>query len=565
MPTSEHDDTRLLSFHYFSPMLLRRWCLSLLTACCLLLIASCHSKKEKSRSVFRYNEANGIATLDPAFAKNQSIIWAVHQLYNTLVETDTALHIVSSLALRWDISKDRKTYTFHLRQDVFFHPNPAFASGMGRKMTAADVAFSFRRIMDPATASSGAWIFNGRVDSLAPFAAIDDSTFQLKLQRPFNPILGILTMQYCSIVPKEAVEKYGKDFRRNPCGTGPFILKDWEEGLALTMLKNEHYFEKDNSGRRLPYLDAIKINFYDSKASEFLNFRQGKLDFINDIDPSFKDEVLTKNGELKPAWKDKTVLQKHAYLNTEYIGILADTTNPLLQNNPVRLRQLRQAINYAIDKPRMVQYLRNSIGFPATAGFSPPGLPSFDTAVHGYTYQPVKAKQLLAEAGFKDGKNLPVIKLQTIPIYADLGSYVASQLAEAGIPVQVEVMQRSLLLEQISKSSALFFRANWFADYPDAENYFTLFYSKNPAPPNYTRYSNAAYDALYEKALAETNESVRYQLYHQMDRQVIADAPVVPLWYDMVIHLVQLRVKGFDANALNLLELRRVKVNQNEQ
>lgn len=542
-------------------MLLRNWYFSLFIIHFSLFIASCHSIKDESKSVFHYNEANGIATLDPAFAKNQSIIWAVHQLYNTLVETDTALHIVPSLALRWAISEDRKTYTFHLRQDVFFHDNVIFPNGKGRRMTAADVAFSFQRIADPATASSGAWIFNGRVDSIAPFTAINDSTFQLKLQRPFNPILGILTMQYCSIIPREAVEKWGKDFRRNPCGTGPFIFKEWEEGLALTMLKNEAYFERDSLGKRLPYLDAIKINFYDSKASEFLNFRQGKLDFINDIDPSFKDEVLTKNGELKPAWKGKTVLQKHAYLNTEYIGILADTANPLLQNNPIRLRKLRQAINYAIDKPRMIQYLRNSIGFAATAGFSPPGLPSFDTAVHGYTYQPAKAKQLLAEAGFAGGKNLPLIKLQTIPIYADLGSYVASQLAEAGIPVQVEVMQRSLLLEQISKSGALFFRANWFADYPDAENYFTLFYSKNPAPPNYTRYNNPQYDQLYEKALAETNDSIRYQLYHQMDRQIIADAPVVPMWYDMVIHLVQPRVKGFYANALNLLELRRVSVN----
>jgi oligopeptide transport system substrate-binding protein len=541
-------------------MLLKGRFVSVLLLTFYLLLSSCHSNQEGGKAVFRYNEASGIATLDPAFAKNQSIIWAVHQLYNTLVETDTALHIVPSLATRWDISEDRKTYTFHLRSNVFFHDNAAFANGKGRRMTAADVVYSFQRIIDPATASSGAWIFNSRVDSVTPFTALDDSTFQLRLQRPFNPILGILTMQYCSIVPQEAVEKWGKDFRRNPCGTGPFVLKEWEEGLALTMLKNEHYFEQDESGKQLPYLDAIKVHFYDSKAAEFLAFRQGKLDFINDIDPSFKDEVLTKAGELKQEWQDEVVLQKHAYLNTEYIGILADTTNPLLLNNPLRQRKLRQAINYAIDKRRMMLYLRNSIGYAASAGFSPPGLPSFDTAVHGYTFQPQRAKQLLAESGFPDGKNLPLIKLQTIPIYADFGSYVASQLAEQGIPVQVEVMQRSLLLEQIAKSEALFFRANWFADYPDAENYFTLFYSKNPAPPNYTRYSNPAYDALYEKSLAETNDSIRYGYYHQMDKLIIADAPVVSMWYDMVIHLVQPQVKGFYANALNLLELRRVKL-----
>ena len=521
-----------------------------------LILLSCRHISDKSKTVFRYNEQTGIATLDPAFAKNQSIIWAIHQLYNTLIETDSVLNLVPSLALSWDISGNGTIYTFHLRPDVFFHDNEAFAGGKGRRMVAADVVYSLQRITDPATASSGAWIFNNRVDSTEAFNAIDDSTFQLKLERPFNPILGILSMQYCSIVPHEVVEKYGKDFRRHPCGTGPFMFKDWEEGLALTMLKNPTYFQQDTAGNKLPYLDAIKISFLDSKAAEFLNFRQGKLDFINDIDPSFKDEILTKKGDLKKDWEGKVQLQKHAYLTTEYLGILFDSTNELVRNSPLRVRKLRQAINYAIDKPKMMLYLRNSIGYAATSGFSPQGLPSFDIAVKGYDYQPEKARQLLVEAGFSDGKNLPQIKLLTVPIYADLGSYIASQLGEAGIPVQVEVIQKSLLLEQTSKSQALFFRGSWQADYPDAENFFTVFYSKNPAPPNYTRYKNPVFDALYEKALTETNDSLRYKMYNEMDKQIIADAPVVPLWYDMVIHLIQPNVSGFDANALNLLELR---------
>lgn len=521
-----------------------------------LFLLSCKHKKDSYKTIFRYNEQTGIATLDPAFAKNQSIIWAIHQLYNTLIETDSALNLVPSLALRWEIDGSGTTYIFHLRNDVFFHDNEAFVNGKGRKMIADDVVFSLKRITNPATASSGAWIFNNHIDTTEAFKAINDSTFQLKLARPFNPILGILSMQYCSIVPHEVVEKYGKDFRRHPCGTGPFMFKDWEEGLALTMLKNPIYFEQDANGKKLPYLDAVKISFLDSKAAEFLNFRQGKLDFINDIDPSFKDELLTKKGDLKKDWEGKVQLQKHAYLTTEYLGILFDSSNDLVRNSPLKIKKVRQAINYAIDKEKMMLYLRNSIGFAATSGFSPKGLPSFNIAVKGYNYQPIKARNLLKEAGFANGKNLPQIKLLTVPIYADLGSYIASQLGESGIPVQVEVIQKSLLLEQTSKSQALFFRGSWQADYPDAENFFSVFYSKNPAPPNYTRFKNPAFDNLYEKALTENNDSLRYTMYNEMDKLIIEDAPVVPLWYDMVIHLIQPGVKGFNANALNLLELR---------
>jgi peptide/nickel transport system substrate-binding protein len=133
-------------------------------------------------------------------------------------------------------------------------------------------------------------------------------------------------------------------------------------------------------------------------------------------------------------------------------------------------------------------------------------------------------------------------------------------MEEVGIPVQVEVIQKSLLLEQTAKSAALFFRASWIADYPDAENYMAMFYSKNPAPPNYTRFKNAEFDLLYEKALLETRDSVRYGLYRAMDQLVINEAPIIPMWYDMAIHLVQPGVKGFGPNALNLLELRRTKL-----
>ena len=550
---------------FFKPFVLKRLLNYFLYAFILFIFCainfSCGSKASSGKMVFSYNQQEGLPTLDPAFAKNQATMWAAHQLYNTLVETDSNLNIVPSLAKAWDVSDDRLTYTFHLRNDVLFHDNKAFENGKGRKMTAADVAYSLSRIMDKQTASSGAWIFNNRVDSAGGFTAVNDTTFQLKLVRPFHPILGILSMQYCSIVPGEVVEKYGKDFRSHPCGTGPFRFQFWEEGQALILHKNPNYFERDEQGKQLPYLDAIKISFLDSKATEFLAFQQGELSFINDIDPSFKDEVLTKKGELRKDWQQKIYMNKSPYLNTEYLGILVDEKNELVKNSPLKLKALRQAINSTINRVKLTMYMRNSIGIAAEHGFVPAGLPSRNAElVKGYPYNPSRAQQLLNEAGFPDGKNLPVIRLLTIPIYADIGSFVAKQLEESGIKVQVEVVQKSLLLELTAKSRAPFFRGGWIADYPDAENYMAMFYSKNPAPPNYTQYKNPGFDVLYEKALMEENDSLRYQLYRQMDQMVINDAPVVPLWYDIVIHLVNKNVKNFRPNALNLLELRRVVV-----
>ncbi|HVS97768.1 MAG TPA: ABC transporter substrate-binding protein [Puia sp.] len=557
---------------------------------CLLLLGGCGPGAEhKGKKVFSYNESDNIATLDPAFAKNRSIIWAVHQLYSTLVETDDRLNIVPCLAKSWEVSPDRRTWTFHLRTDVFFQDDEVFPGGRGRRMVAGDVVYSLNRLLDPTTASSGAWIFHGRIDTSGgggsegpavgnsgsrgrdggvsgspaggAFAAVDDSTFRLRLIRPFNPILGLLTMPYCSVVPREVVERYGKEFRAHPCGTGPFRFKSWEEEQALILVKNEHYFERDSAGRQLPYLDAVKITFNNEKATEFLQFRQGQLDFINEVDASFKDEVLNKRGKLKKEWEGKIVLSVYPQLNTEYLGILVDTTSDLVKHSPLRLLRVRQAINFGFDRRKLMLYLRNSLGLPAESGFVPAGLPSFDsTKVHGYHYDPVRARALLAAAGFPDGRGLPPVKLMTIPNYADVATFLARQLQDIGMHIDVEVVQKSLLLEETAQSKALFFRGSWIADYPDAENYLSVFYSKNPAPPNYTRFSDPVFDRLYERALEETVDSVRYRLYHEMDQRVMDASPVVPVWYDEVVHLINPRVRGLTPNALNLLELRRVDV-----
>jgi len=257
-------------------------------------------------------------------------------------------------------------------------------------------------------------------------------------------------------------------------------------------------------------------------------------------------------------------LQVHPYLNTEYFGVLVDSTNPLIKGSPLRMKKIRQAINYGFDRNKLVLYLRNSLGTPAISGFVPAGLPSFDsTRVKGYHYDPVKARQLLAEAGYFNEKDPPEIRLLTISNYSDIAEYVDGQLTELGMKkVEVEVVRKSLLLEMTANGTALFFRGSWIADYPDAENYLSVFYSKNPAPPNYTRYKNPRFDALFEKALSEENDSLRYILYQQADQTVMDDSPIIPLWYDKVVHLVQPNITGFNPNALNLLELRRTRLGE---
>ena len=523
----------------------------------ILFSAACGIPKS-DKKIFRMNQVQNVETLDPAFAKNQYIMWHVNQTYNRLIEFDENMNPQPSLAKSWQISTDRLTYTFILRDDVFFHDNEAFINGKGRKMVASDIVYSFERIIDEKTASSGAWIFNDRVDSVQPFVAINDSTFELHLLRPFNPMLGILSMQYCSIVPKEVVEKWGKDFRSHPCGTGPFVFQDWEEAVAVTYRKNENYWERDSDGNRLPYIDGIKFSQVDSKATEFLLFMQGDIDFMNSIDAVFKDQILSKKGELKEEFKSQFRLQKHAYLNVEYLGILQDetkNTSKILLN-----KKIRQAINYGFDRKKMITYIRNNIGIPANAGMIPISLKGYDSnLVKGYSYQPEKAKQLIDEVKRELG-SIPTITLLSNDNYSDRCTFIASQLKEIGLDIKIEIMQPSLLREQMSNSNANFFWATWIADYPDAECYLTMFYGNNTAPPNYTRFKNAQYDQLYEQCLVESDEKRKIELFQAMDKIIIEEAPCVPLFYDEVMHFVQNRVMNFNTNSSNLIDLKRVKL-----
>ena len=526
------------------------------------LLTACGGNRHEDKTIFRYNETVGIATLDPAFAKDQSTIWPCKQLYNGLVELSTseagddAIQVEPSIAKHWNISPDGLTYTFTLRNDVYFHKNELIKDST-RRVVAEDFVYSFRRIIDPAVLSPGAWVLS-EVDT---FYATNDTSFIIKLKEPFSPFLSLLGMVYCSVVPHEVVEHYGKDFRSHPCGTGPFQFQYWKEGVKLVLRKNPNYFEKG-----LPYLDAVAITFIVDRQTVFLEFLKGNLDFMNSLDASYKDEILTLDGQLKEKYADRIDMVSIPYLNTEYLGFNMEGvigSEKGVKGSERTNVLLRKAISCGFDRRKMMRYLRNNIGVPGVYGFIPRGLPGAAKEPIN-EYDPERARRLLAEAGYPGGKGLPTLKLSTTSNYLDLCKYIQQQVGLLGINVEVDVNPPAPLREQMAQGKLQWFRGSWIADYPDAENYLSLFYSPNcaPAGPNYTRFKDSQVDKLYARARATADDSLRAVLYHQIDSLVMEQAPVLVLYYDQILHFTHKNVTGLRTNAMNTLDLRRVKITQ---
>jgi peptide/nickel transport system substrate-binding protein len=534
----------------------------------LVLAAGCSQRHddEENLAIFKYNESAGILTLDPIYAKDLPHIWACNQVFNSLVAFDDKMNLVPMVAKSWDISDDGLTYTFHLRDDVQFHVDKCFEGEKQapepvegpapRIVTAQDFVYSFNRVVDKSLNSPGLWIFSSvkHDDDHYAFTALDDTTFQIELAKPFPPFLGILSMTYASVVPHEAVEYYGDDFRSHPVGTGPFKFQYWKENVKLVFRKNPNYFERDEAGERLPYIDAVSVSFLIDKQVAFLEFIKGKFDFMSGIDARYKDELLTYDGNLRKKYEDKIELITEPYLNTEYFSFFIDPNDEL---GPERAKALRQAVSLCIDREKMLRYLRNGIGEPGTGGMIPVGLPGHSSTI-GYGYDLKRAQRLVAENHLEGY----LLQLSTVADYADIGKFVQSQVEQIGLQCKMEVMPPATMRSMRSNGSLPFFRSSWVADYPDAENYLSLFVSSNFAPsgPNYCHYTNPKFDKLFDKALLCNDLEQRATYYTEMDSLMMQDAPVVVLFYDEVLRFVNKRVKDMGSNPTNLLDLRRVKI-----
>ncbi len=529
-----------------------------------LLLFSCENPENENdkRTIFNYNEKNGVTSLDPAAASNFENIGPVNQLFNGLVQMDDELNVIPCIAKNYVLSKDGLCYTFYLRSDVYFHDNVCFEGGKGRRVVAHDFEYSFNRLFDSKVSSATTLldkIDRSEKTNYKGFVAVNDSTFQIYLTEPFSTFINILTMKYFSVVPFEAIDYYKLDFRKNPVGTGPFVFKIWDEGSKLILLKNPDYFERDEKNVRLPYLDAVTVSFIKDRETAFMELLNGKFDMVSGADAFNINEVLDKEGNLRDLYQKKFYLQKQTYLKTDYIGILVDQSLPLVKNSPLKLRAIRQAINYAFDREKLIKYLRNNLGKAAQSGFIPPGMKSYDSVqVRGYSYRPDKVNELLKEAGFPEGKGLPELTLHVTDNSKEQVEFIQSQLAENKIKVSISIEKPSVLRQAVNSCEYTLFKKSWIADYADEENFMSLFYSKNFAPQgvNFFHFKNDEFDQAYEKAQKTNDKEEKIRLYQKMDRLIMEDAPVIPLYYDEVIRLVNHRIKNFSTNPMNLLNLK---------
>lgn len=539
-----------------------------------MLTAGC-GKKDSTGKIFRYNEPNGIESLDPITANNYP---ALHVLINTcegLVEYDKDAKLQPLIASRYEVSEDGKTYTFHLRSNVYFHDDKCFKEGKGRKVTAGDFKYCYERVCDPRAKTRGLWVYRDKVLGAEEFAASpdkvkeitgfiakDDSTFIIKLVQPFAPFLSILTMPYGYVYPKEAVEFYKDDMGFRIVGTGPFRFVKWDVDKELVCVKNENYWAKDKQGKTLPKIEGFTVSFIRSSETEFLDFKEGRLDFDKPSIDVF-GQITDDKGELLPEYNFELI--KQPYLNTVYLGTMMNPKmeggkdNPLAEN-----KKLRQAINYAIDRDKICTFVLKNKGTPGVNGPLPVGMPGYSKDTKGYSYDKEKAKQLLREAGYPDGKGLTLkLVYHNDESQRELCEAIQAQLKEVGINLQIEEMLGATHRSAQNEGKLQFWRANWGADYYDPENYYALFYSKNETPigPNTNHYKNAAVDSLYELGLKLTDFNERMKVYNEIDRLIFEDSPWIIIYYNKYIYLKQKRVSGMYVDGLGIINLKYCEIN----
>ncbi|MBC7385980.1 MAG: ABC transporter substrate-binding protein, partial [Cryobacterium sp.] len=525
----------------------------------------CSKKNELDHTNTYYTSSTAkIKGLDPAFADDLYSGLEATRVYEGLVEYEYlkrpyTLKPAIAEALP-KISKDGKTYTFKIKSDVLFQDDKAFkaTSGKGRVVTAEDFVYSFKRLADPKLNSPMWWIFDGKIEGLnewreaaqkagktdyaltaSGLKAVDATTLEIKLKSPSYQFIYALAMPAGSVVAREAVEEYGQEFLNHPVGTGAFKLKEYNPTSQIVYVRNPTYRKElypsegekgdretgllEDAGKQVPFVDKVVMTVHAESQPQWLNFMQGRLDAAPIPKDSFA-QAVTPTKELSPEMKAKGIrLIKEPSLDITHTTF--NMSDPVLGKN----KYLRQAISLAVNTSEEIELFYNGRAISAQ-GPIPPGLAGYDEKLKNpyKEFSVEKAKELLKKAGYPDGKGLAPLEYLTLAdsTSRQMSEYLQKSLGAIGVQLKIQTFSWPEFQASLKNKKGQMWSYAWSADYPDAENFLQLFYSKNASPgPNDSNYSNPEFDRFYEDSLKLNDSPARTEIYKKMAKILIEDTP----------------------------------------
>ncbi|MBK0327094.1 ABC transporter substrate-binding protein [Rhodobacteraceae bacterium F11138] len=480
-----------------------------------------------------------VATLDPAIGYDWQNWSMIKSLYDGLMDyAPGTTDLRPGLAESYEISEDGKVFTFKLREGVKFHN--------GRVMTAEDVKYSLDRVTNPKTQSPGAGFFgsivgfdaisNGETETLEGVKVIDPLTVEITLSRPDATFLHVMGLNFAAVVAKEAVEEAGADFGKTAMGTGAFKLGEWTIGQRLVFEKNEDYWRDG-----VPYLDSVTFEVGQEPIVALLRLQNGEVDVPGDgIPPAKFQEVMAD-----PEQAARVV--EGGQLHTGYITL--NTQMPPFDNVEVR-----RAVNMAINKERITQVI-NGRAVPATQPL-PPSMPGYTDGYEGYGYDPEKAQEMLAAAGFADGFETELYVMNTDP-NPRIAQAIQQDLAKIGIKASIQSLaQASVIAAGGEADQAPMIWSGgmaWIADFPDASNFYGPILGCAGAVQggwNWAWYCNEEVDAMATEADSMTDPDAadaRLQKWSDVYMKIMDDAPWVPVFNEQRYTMKSERMGGADA------------------
>ena len=536
--------------------------------------------------IFRINESEYIKNLFPPAITDVYSYRIASQVYEGLFKfNDLDLTIANGLAESYTLDSTGTVYTITLRDNVFFHDDPCFPGGKGRQLTAQDVAFCFTQLCTQSALNQNFSVFSGLIKGADTYykatasgktpafgvegiEATGPLTLRLTLTKPNSVFLVNLARPACFIYPPEALEKYGAEMRIKAVGTGAFTMGMVDENISIILPKNPNYWGKDHYGNELPFLEAVNIQFINSKKAELFEFKKGNLDMIYRLPTEHIIQIMEDNlsgsGEFT-----RFELQREPEMVTQFLTF--NTANRRLFSNP----DLRKAISYAIDRDKILTFVLNNEGFAAGHhGITPPVFTDYNISeIPGYSLNVDSARYFLAKAGYPNGKGFPKVEFM-LNAEGDRNTNVAIEIQKQlsdhlNIDVEVGTYPFAQLLEKAYQGNFDLMRSAWYADYPSPENFLWIFYSGNRDAhsreqgfPNIARYSSVRFNRLYEQALQARSIKEANTYFIEAEKVLMQDAPIVVLWYDEGFRLLQSYVKNFPNNPMQYRDLSKVYFQQ---